>query len=103
MGVTNAHVWVWHMCISGCGTCAREGGVHVCVYTVCVQIFVGPYFRKFRESMGVRENENAKICTHAVQVCSCRPTIRKIKISKLVRCGVFTKYTSCKNLCTYGS
>ena len=41
-------------------------------------------FCEFRKLMGVHENENVKICTHTVHVCSCRPPFAKLKSWKLL-------------------
>ena len=46
-------------------------------HTVCVQIFVGLYFRKFHKSIGDCKNNNTKMCTHTVQDCCCRPPFAK--------------------------
>ena len=55
--------------------------------TVCVQFFARLYFREFHKSTGVCENENSKICTHTVQVCSCRPPLAKLKSQELLGAG----------------
>ena len=60
----------------------------VSYHTVCVQTFVGLYFMLiFCESTGICENENVKIGTHMVQVCSCRPPFVKLKSQKLLGVG----------------
>ena len=52
--------------------------VYVHMYTICVQIFSGLNFHKFCKSTGFCENKNAEICTHMVQVCSCKLPFAKL-------------------------
>ena len=61
--------------------------MYIHVHTVCVQIFAGLYLCEFHESMGVHENENTKICTHMVQVGSCRLPFTKLNLRKLLGVG----------------
>ena len=59
-------------------------------------------FHEFCESTGFHENINMKICTHSTSL-QLQAVIRKIKITRIVRCGAFAKYMSCENLYAYGS
>ena len=55
---------------------------------VCVQNFMGLYFREFRESTGDRENVYAYGISLLLQA-----TFREIKIKKIVRCTTHTPHT----------
>ena len=71
------------------------------VYSLLMSVYrIRRNFREFHKSTGIHENENVKICTYTVQVCSCRPPFAKLKIAKIVR---RPKYTSHENLYAYGS
>ena len=70
------------------------------VHAVCVQIFVGLYFREFRKSTGNPEKKNAKTHTHTVQVSCCMPPSVKLKLRKLLGAGRLRNIHSMK-ICTH--
>ena len=69
------------------------------VHTVCVQIFVGLYFREFRESTGNREKKRKNTYAYSTSFLL-HAAIREIKIAKIVRCGRLRNIHSVK-ICTH--
>ena len=66
-------------------------------HSVCVRIFAGLYFCEFHKSTSDREN----VYTYGTSLLP-QAAICEIKITKIVGCRTFAKYTSRESLYAYG-